>query len=126
MPSPREVADSAVEMFLASRIDELVELFDDQMRAAVPAEKVRAVRNRISTSSGPLAAVGEPVVIPQRGATVLDFPVQFARRRGHIQVAVREERVAGLLTRPGLPTGRWKRSRHRLYEAMVGTRALGQ
>ncbi len=45
------------------------------------------------------------------GAELYDYPLQYEKRRAHLQVVIRAGQVAGLFERLGEPSGRWKRSR---------------
>ena len=53
-----------------------------------------------------------------RGAEIYDFPLTYERGDGHLQLAVMENKIAGLLVRPGRPTGTWGRSRGLLREVV--------
>jgi hypothetical protein len=86
-------------------------LFDQNMRTQVPPQKLRDVWQR-TAANGSLVRTGEPVrsELPD-GAELYDYPLQYEKRRAHLQVVIRAGQVAGLFERLGEPSGRWKRSR---------------
>lgn len=108
----RELADRALEFFKAADEPGLSALFDGQMKRDVPPEKVRDLLRRVAAGSGELVRVGQPVMRALPGvAQLYDWPLQYQRRRHHLQVVIRSGQIVGLLVRPGNSRGRWKRSR---------------
>ncbi|HVA43456.1 MAG TPA: hypothetical protein VNF50_08240 [Acidimicrobiales bacterium] len=116
------LAEEALALFVAGENGELAAMFDGKMGDAVSVEKVAAVQARAEQSNGRYVTHGAAtVVLGKRATVVYDFPLYYERRRAHLQVAVRDDQVAGLLLRPGWPTGRWNRSRKVLRELLRGT-----
>ena len=122
-PSSRDIADRAVERFLAGETTELRDMFDHRMKVAVSAEKIDDVRERAAKATGPYVRRGEPVAARFRGADLYDYPLKHQRGSNHLQVVVRDERVTGMLLRPGHPTGRWRRSKGLIRELLRSRRS---
>ena len=111
MGMSRALADRVVELFKAQDEPGLSALFGPSMRQTVPPDKVIDVWQRAEAASGSVVESGDPVTAQlPGGAELFDYPLQYQRRRQHLQVVIRDEMVAGLLVRPGNPTGRWRRS----------------
>jgi len=115
----RELADRVLTLVKDRDDAALFALFGEGMKTSVPPEKIRDVWARTEVN-GKLLGSGEPVVRSQAGGTDLfDYPLKYEKRRQHLQVAVREGLVVGLLERPGDPTGRWNRSRGMLRQLFL-------
>jgi len=105
---------------LAGETLALREMFDHAMKVAVSAEKIDDVVERAAEWLGTLRAQGRPVVAQTRGADLFDYPLAYERRAAHFQIVIRDGQVAGMLLRPGHPTGRWRRSRGLIRELLPG------
>ena len=107
----RELADRVLELFRAEDEAGLSALFDPKMKQEVQPDKLRDLWHRARTAAGPVTESGQPVTAElPGGAEMFDYPLRGERRRQHLQVVIRDGMVAGLLVRPGSPTGRWGRS----------------
>lgn len=112
-------ARRAAELFANDDDAALRDLFDHSMKLAVSLEKLADTRKRAHDALGSLLAVGEPLTGSSRGAEIYDFPLTYERGEGHLQIAIRADKVAGLHVRPGHATGTWGRSRG-LLRKLVG------
>lgn len=81
----------------AGRVDDAESMFTPQMRAAVPAAKLRALWQ----SLGDLQQRGDARVSTQQGMQMVEVPLQFASAALIAQIAVDpQDNIAGLLLRP--------------------------
>ena len=96
----------------------LRDLFDHKMKIAVSLEKLADTRQRAQDARGSLVSVGEPLTGSSREAEIYDFPLTYERGDAHLQIAIMADKIAGLLVRPGHPTGTWGRSRGLLREVV--------
>lgn len=81
----------------AGRVDDAESMFTPQMRAAVPAGKLRALWQ----SLGDLQQRGDARVSTQQGMQMVEVPLQFASAALIAQIAVDpQDNIAGLLLRP--------------------------
>ena len=81
----------------AGRVDDAESMFTPQMRAAVPAAKLRALWQ----SLGDLQQRGDARVSTQQGLQMVEVPLQFASAALIAQIAVDpQDNIAGLLLRP--------------------------
>ena len=121
-PGSRARADEALLLFLSGESEWLRAMFDGGMEVGVSKERLDATRAAAEQGNGVLVGHGDPVHSGLRdGGDLFDYPLYYERRRAHLQVAVRQDMIAGLLLRPGRPSGRWKRSRRMLRELVSGT-----
>lgn len=82
-------------------------------------ENLAGTRQRAHDTQGSLVSIGEPLTGSSRGVRrSMTFPLTYERGDGHLQIAVMENKIAGLLVRPGRPTGAWGRSRGLLREVV--------
>ena len=108
----------AIELYANDDDAGLRDLFDKRMKVAVSLENLADTRQRAHDAQGSLVSIGEPLTGSSRGAEIYDFPLTYERGGGHLQIAVMENKIAGLLVRPGRPTGTWGRSRGLLREVV--------
>ena len=108
----------AIELYANDDDAGLRDLFDERMKVAVSLENLADTRQRAHDTQGSLVSIGEPLTGCSRGANIYDFPLTYERGGGHLQIAVMENKIAGLLVRPGRPTGTWGRSRGLLREVV--------
>jgi hypothetical protein len=73
---------------------------DDIFRTQITESQIHDVWTSATEDLGPLSNVGSATVIHE-------IPLTFERGEGHLQVAYRDDRIAGLVLRPGPPTGRF-------------------
>ncbi len=104
-PVPVEGAvDHAVpvlEAFFDGRFDEVRSHFAARMLAAVSADLLADVREKVRERAGEVQAVGTPVVSVQDGFTVVDIPVALEHADGIGRVVLDADReVAGFFVRP--------------------------
>ena len=73
---------------------------DDDTRQGIPEDRMRSVWNELVGALGPMQSVGDGVVVH-------DVPLKLERGDAHLQVAYRSGRIAGLVVKQGMPTGRF-------------------
>lgn len=99
-PAPADVATTLLDRLEAGRFDEAAAAFTDEMRAAVPAERLR----QLWTSLPPAAGRGAPSLHAVKGAVRVDVPLERVGVQLLAQVAVLPDgRIAGFLVRPAPP-----------------------
>lgn len=94
---PAARAGQLLDHLQAGRVDEAESMFTPQMRAAVPADKLRALWQ----SLGDLQQRGDARVSTQEGMQTVEVPLQFTSAALIAQIAVDpQDNIAGLLLRP--------------------------
>ena len=79
-------------------------LFDEQMAAAVPADRLKAVWESLPSQAGAAKGRGEASVSPQQGLQLVVVPLHYAKAELVAKVAVRADgRIAGFLIQPAPP-----------------------
>jgi len=119
-PGTEATVRRAIELYANDDDAGLRDLFDESMKVAVSLENLADTRQRAHDAQGSLVSIGEPLTGSSRGAEIYDFPLTYERGGGHLQIAVMENKIAGLLVRPGRPTGTWGRSRGLLRQVVRG------
>ena len=114
----KATARRAAELFANDDDAALRDLFDHGMKLAVSLEKLADTRQRAQDALGSLVAVGEPLTGSSRGAEIYDFPLTYERGKGHLQIAIMADEIAGLLVRRGHATGTWGQSKGLLREVV--------
>lgn len=99
-PAPADVATALLDRLEAGRFDEAAGAFTDEMRKAVPAERLRQVWASLPAATGR----GTPAVHAVDGATRVDVPLHRGGVELLARVVVRPDgRVAGFLVQPAPP-----------------------
>lgn len=106
---PRELADKVVGDLFADRFDDVEAVVKPEGRKALSAKKIGKVWSRLNKAGGAHQATGEPLEGNVPGAHLYDYPLTFERIEAHLQIVVADGEVAGLLVRPGAPTGEWNK-----------------
>jgi hypothetical protein len=94
--TPTQVLDA----LRSGNTDAITEQGDEDFRSNVSSEQMRQVWNEATARWGDLVTTDEAVVVQ-------DMPLKFTGGEAHLQVAYRAGRVAGLILKPGPPTGRF-------------------
>jgi DNA-binding transcriptional MerR regulator len=90
-----------LEAFFDGRFDEVRSRFAPRMLAAVSAELLADVREKVRERAGEVQALGTPVVSVRDGFTVVDIPVALEHADGIGRVVLDADReVAGFFVRP--------------------------
>lgn len=84
----------------AGRFDEISAAADDAFRQDLPPEELERTWTAATETLGQLTGTGTAVVVH-------DLPLNFQNGDGHLQIAYRDGRIAGLVLRPGSPTGKF-------------------
>lgn len=93
---PKEVINA----LLTGRYEEIHEAGDAGFRGAVPTRKIQEVWQATTSKFGEPTGVTDGVVLHDLGLT-------FADGQAHVQIAYREDKIAGLVIRPGQPTAKF-------------------
>ena len=92
--------NDVVNALMTGRYDEIHAAGDAGFRRAVPTDEIQRVWLAMTTQ------LGQPTGV--RGGVVLhDLGLSFANGEGHVQIAYRDGQIAGLVLRPGPPSGRF-------------------
>lgn len=104
LPDAERRALEVLDAWRAGRDDELLERFDDTMRAQLPPERLAQTWPQLTGLVGAYESCGDPVPRPFGEHTVVDIPLEFegGPMRGRV-VFDREGRIAGLFVLT--PTG---------------------
>ena len=79
-------------------------MFDEQMAAAVPADKLRSVWESLPSQAGAAKGRGEASVATQQGVQLVVVPLHYDRAELVAKVAVRaDDRIVGFLIQPAPP-----------------------
>lgn len=92
--------DDVVNALMTGRYDEIHDAGDAGFRRAVPTADIQQVWQAMTTAMGQPAGVDEGVVVHDVGLTC-------PNGQAHVQIAYRDGKIAGLVVKPGAPTGRF-------------------
>ena len=99
--SPGELAIRMLDLLDAGDYARVAALFDDKMRAALPAEKLQAVWESLPAQVGPATGRGTPELQQQQGLALVIVPLHYARAEWLARIAVdKDGKVAGFLIQP--------------------------
>ncbi len=98
---PEALAKRLLDQLDAGRYTEAEAMFSAQMKAAVPADKLKAVWESLPAQMGAAGERGTPQVVEANGMRVVVVPLQYANGRLKAQVALdKDDQVAGFLIQP--------------------------
>lgn len=97
LPDAGRLALEVLEAWQAGRDDELIERFDDTMRAQLPPERLAQTWPQLAGLVGAYESCGDPVVRPVGDYTAVDIPMEFegGPMKGHM-VFDQAGRISGL------------------------------
>jgi dienelactone hydrolase len=99
-----QIARTTVERLAEGRYDAVVATFDEKMRAALPADKLRATWASVQTQTGAFRRVRDPRVETKGDFVLVVFPAEFANANAEIQLVFNPaRRIAGFSVRPPTP-----------------------
>ncbi|MBV8927903.1 MAG: hypothetical protein JO152_02095 [Mycobacteriaceae bacterium] len=94
---PTEVVNA----LMTGRYDEISDAADAHFRRSIPTSEIKRVWEATTARFG-----GQPVGI-KADVVLHDLGLSFANGEAHVQIAYRDGKIAGLVLRPGPPTGRF-------------------
>jgi hypothetical protein len=92
--------NEVVEALTSGRMDDIREGFSGSFKKQVSAKDLAKLWSKAVEQLGPFVAADEAVVL-------YDIPLRFEWGGGHLQVAYRNEEIAGMVLRPGSPTSKF-------------------
>ncbi len=99
--TPAQIAIRLLDHMDAGAYDKAEAMFDKEMAAAVPADKLRAVWESLPAQAGAATGRGEPVVRPLANAQGVVVPLHYEKIELVAQVVVTPEgKVSGFLVQP--------------------------
>lgn len=111
LPQPASSPDAAafaratLQRLTGGDMAAVVATFDDNVRAALPEDKLRAVWQTLRSQVGAFQKAGEPRASRKGEFQVVVVPVEFERGALEMQIALNGDgRIAGLNFRPAAPT----------------------
>lgn len=107
--SVQGVADKVLEDLVAERFKDIEAAVKPEGRSALTAKNIRKVWKRARKAGGDYQGAGEPVIGDVTGGELFDYPLDFDRTKAHPHVVVTSGQVAGMILRPGAPTGEWNK-----------------
>jgi hypothetical protein len=107
--SGQGVAGKVLQDLVAERFEDVEAAVKPEGRSTLNAQNIAEVWGRARQASGDYQGAGEPIVSSVDGGELFDYPLDFERSKAHLQVVVAGGQVAGMLLRPGSPTGEWNK-----------------
>ncbi|MGN6513403.1 MAG: DUF3887 domain-containing protein, partial [Lysobacteraceae bacterium] len=103
-PTPVEVATRLLDRLDAHDYAAAEAMFDEQMAAAVPADKLKAVWESLPSQAGGATGRGDASVSAQQGMQLVVIPLHYANGELVAKIAVRPDgKIAGFLIQPAAP-----------------------
>jgi len=92
--------NDVVNALLTGRYADISNAADAGFRRAVPTQEIQRVWQATTDMFGQPKGV-------QAGVVLYDLGLTFANGEAHVQIAYRDDKIGGLVLRPGPPTGRF-------------------